>query len=121
MYTFFIKQSKTAFEVYPMKKNVQTYLIAESAPQKLTKGFVEAFKNGETKVVKMETRDDPDATRFETFSELENVSATIWGFKCHENSEKKIVIFSDLPKSILHDGLSSLLQKLSDKERAELL
>lgn len=120
MYTLFFRESNTPFEIHPMKKTVHTFHIAENIPQKTVKGFVEVLKNGETKVVKSGTADDPETTHFGTFSELENISATVWGFKHFENSDKKIVIFSDLPRSILRDQLHFLMNQLSDKEREEL-
>ena len=122
MYTLFLKDfSNMPFEVRPMPKNVQCFHMAESIPQKTVKGFVEFIKNGETKIVNSSTNDEPETTHFETFWNMENISATIWGFKSFENSDKKIVLFSDLPKFLIYELLPGLLAELPDKKREELL
>lgn len=116
----FIKNLSTTFEIHPMQKTVYTYNTAESAPKSLRKGFIEIIKNGETKVVESGTNDEPKTTHFETFNVLENVSATIWGFKQFENENKKIIIFSDLPRTMLNDELHRIINNLSDEKREEL-
>lgn len=120
MYTLFIKESNTPIEVHSMQKKVYSYHATESLPEFLEKRFEEVFKNGETRIIDSGATDDPDTTHFETFEIIENVSATVWGFKQIENSQKTIIIFSDLPRSMLNEELHMMINNMPDDKRKEI-
>ena len=46
MYTLFIRNFKTPFEVYPMIDTVQSYDISQTIPDSYQKGLTEFLKNG---------------------------------------------------------------------------
>lgn len=121
MYTLFINNFEKPFEIYPMKNSVKCYHIVETLPKKFEKGFIEIIKNGETKVVGSFTHDEPATTHFETFTMLENVSASIWGFKQFVNDEKKFIIYSDLPTSVLTSQLCEIIENMTEDQRKKII
>lgn len=104
------------FEVRPATKSITCYHRVESDPVPVNEGFVEVMKNGRTRIITSTTHDEPEITRFEIQTVLENIDATIWVFKKYTLTSKKLIVYSNLSKKEIEAELSRILSYMTLEE-----
>lgn len=114
MYT--ILCSGITFEVRPAAKTITCYHSIESDPVPVSEGFVEVMKNGKTRIVDSTSHDEPEFTRFEIHTVLENISATVWVFKEYTLTSQKFIVYSNLSKEKIEAELSKILSDMTLEE-----
>ena len=102
-----------AFEIRPARKTINCYHKVESSPIHVEEGFVEVMKNGKTRIIDSTTHDEPELTKFEVYTSLENISATVWVFKEYTVDSRKFIAYSNLRRGEIEKELSKMMGKMT--------